>query len=111
MLLAAPVRADSFKGDIFCEFSSGIQGKVKIEGRGTAIFRVDGLPANTEFICDIECEIFGDDVERPCSSADHGRINATFKNAVDICIGPVAEIDLGPDVICASGFVSSAILH
>lgn len=109
-LLTTPAVADSFKSDIFCTFPSGI-GKVKIEGRGTVRFRVDGLPPNATFTCDMECELFGAPLEQPCTSDAHGRLDATFKNALDICIGPLAEIEDGAkEIICASGFVSSALL-
>jgi hypothetical protein len=112
-LLAAPAVADSFKSDIFCRFPEG-RGQVKIEGKGNVHISMSGLAPNTTYVCDVECELFGEAFLHDCTSDDHGEIDATFKKAVDICIGPVVEIEAEvggeEEVICATGFISSELL-
>jgi hypothetical protein len=112
-LLAAPAVADSFKSDIFCIFPEG-RGQVKIEGKGNVHITMGGLAPNTTYFCDVECELFGEDFLHACTTDDHGEIDVTFKKAVDICIGPVVEIEAeeGDEEthICGSGFISSTLL-
>src|SRR5215470_8227909 len=82
-LLAAPAVADSFKSDIFCRAPhQGKKGQVKISDKGNVSINVDDLEPHTTYVCDVECEIFGEDFIADCESDDHGRIKATFKNAV-----------------------------
>ena len=112
-LLAAPALADSFKSDIFCVFPEG-RGQVKIEGKGNVHITMGGLAPNTTYVCDVECELFGEDFVHDCATDDHGEIDVTFKKAVDICIGPVVEIEAEvvdhEEIICATGFISSELL-
>ena len=110
-LLAAPAVADSFKSDIFCGPPLGARGQVKISDKGNVSINVDGLFPHLTYACDVECEIFGEDFIADCESDGHGRISATFKNAVEVCIGPVVEIEFADEIICASGVVSSELLH
>src|SRR4051812_4842699 len=91
-LLAAPAVADSFKSDIFCVFPEA-RGQVKIEGKGNVHITMSGLAPNTTYACDVECELFGEDFIHECKSDEHGEIDVTFKKAVEVCIGPVVEIE------------------
>jgi hypothetical protein len=115
-LLAAPALADSFKADIFCrlEHQHLPTGQVKIEGKGNLHVTVTGLTPNTTYHCDLECELFGPDFIHECATDDHGEIDVTFKKAVEVCIGPVFEIEVGEGseeiLDCGAGFVTPSLL-
>jgi hypothetical protein len=106
-LLTAPAGAGWFISDIICNSNNpSATGSVIVINPGTVSFFMKGLPPNSEFICDIECELEGVDVEQRCPSDRKGRISTTIRN-VNTCIGPVAEIeDASKQIICASGFVN-----
>ena len=101
-LLTAPAFAAGFKSDMACEFSPG-QGATTIAPNGTLHINMNNLEPNTEFVCGVFCEIFGDEFFTTCTTNNKGHFSVSFPGAVDICIGPVVIV-FNSD-FCANGVV------